>query len=240
MGLGDFGAEAESLMTQFFQESQAHAELAQEIARTDPSIGFVNAFILAGDRLSAIRASALLEAGILDLEKAFSSIGSYSRLEWGLKNVPREDLIKRLPALWAWSDPDDTNPDLARLWVSAWKANKQKMLRDSDSKLPCKNGRVTLWRGQRKGQSVGISWTADEAIARKFSRCGGLRLNIPDGILLQGSFPTRAVMAYLTGRKESEVVINPYHLEKLAWMSEDGESVEAGPFAWEKGAACPI
>jgi hypothetical protein len=75
---------------------------------------------------------------------------------------------------------------------------------------------VQVYRGCARYRSSGISWTTDRAIGMKFAR--GMRFdNGPNRVLVEASVPKQAIFAALANRKESEIVLDPGHLDQLRY-----------------------
>lgn len=194
----------------FLDRERRIVEVTKALVKDNQRLG-VTAYVIAGDIVSAEKATELVESGARP-EEVVNYIGSYARFDWAVKNLPRAYLFKRLPELWSGSDPDDTNPEYLQLWREAYAANCFGALYDDRCKeLP--HGVLTLYRGQPEGAPLGISWTRDIGIARKFARSGGLRETIADGVVLKAKVSAGVCMAYITGRGESEVIVDPDDLE---------------------------
>jgi hypothetical protein len=72
---------------------------------------------------------------------------------------------------------------------------------------------LVVHRGSNRGHTRGISWTADEAVARIFAR--GDRFPNTDPVIAHAEIPKAAVFGVIFGRKESEVILDPRRLRKL-------------------------
>lgn len=175
----------------------------------------LNAAVISGDMQSAELASERVAAGESP-EDVVNFIGSYARFDWAVANLPRAALLEMLPELWRSADPDDTKPEYLELWREAYRANGNKTVCDG-KRLPLRHGigagierehTLTIYRGQ-VGDTVGISWTLDKKIAEKFAATGGGRMPIAGGKILQRKVRRDLVLAYLTGRDENEVIIDP-------------------------------
>ena len=189
-------------------------DLAQEILDKNPSIGFISALIIAGDKLSAQRADEMLEKGS-SFDAALVFVGSYARLEWALqafkdKKVSYDHLLDILPELWRGSDPDDTNLEFRELWQDAFTRNNNKTVCDSE---PLPKGILNIYRGQDDDGSIGIAWTLNEKIAQKFANGAALRQYNRKGIVYRARVKSKKVLGYLKLRNEEEVIVNPFDLE---------------------------
>lgn len=164
----------------------------------------LQARIVAGDILSQEGADQAIADGLAP-EKAVWLVGSYARMGWALRALPRPLLLRMLPELWCGSDPDDSDPAFLQLWRAAFQANGGEIITDSQP-LPAA-GQLLVYRGQL-GDKLGISWTLDRKIARKFAMNGGQRVVTEGGVILERSVPRRHILAYLTGRGEQEIIVD--------------------------------
>lgn len=188
------------------------AELSRRMQRCDQfmaplierGVPFVSALVIAGDMESAERADVALRKGG-DPMKLQNTVGSYARFEWCVKNLPRAQLLRMLPDLWVWSDPDDSDPAYLALWREAYTRNGRAPVTLG---APLPPGDVfTVYRGQI-GEAAGLSWTLDRDVARKFSRTGGLRTVSSGGRVISRRVIRSKILAYLTDRNESEVIVD--------------------------------
>lgn len=187
------------------EEMQAYADrqgviMAELIAKGTP---FMTAVVMAGDLITAEKIDACVAQGEKP-EDLVWMVGSYARFDWAVKNLPREKLFEILPELWVSSDPDDTNPQYMTLWLIAKKRNKGRIITDGKA-LP-KDSTLTVYRGQI-GDMRGFAWTLDRKIAEKFAATGGGRGKVDGGKVLTREVKRSDVIAYLTSRNESEVII---------------------------------
>jgi hypothetical protein len=65
------------------------------------------------------------------------------------------------------------------------------------------------YRGQRKGDPVGLSWSLKKSVAKNFARGAGQRCLLPDGVIVTELIPRSRIMAYLTDRREFELISLP-------------------------------
>ena len=202
--------------------TERQVTIAANLMQQDPSLPQMTAIIMAGDIVSAERATVMLLNGV-DFDRALAHVGSYSRLEWAAGaqeagHTTRDHLLDLLPDLWRGSDPDDTDVRWLQLWNAAWLRNGRRTITDgkdipSHSKVSGPGGRkyLRIFRGQGADQRAGIAWTLDEGVARKFA--GGAGVRVPGGVVkpvvYTATVHARNVMAYLTQRGESEVIVNP-------------------------------
>lgn len=189
------------------EEIKRNAERQNEIAAELVASGesWLNAVVKAGDILSAEKATELLKKGV-PARDAVNFVGSYSRFDWAVQNLARRTLYSMLPRLWTGADPDDTNPQYLELWKEAFRRNKFKTILDN-KRNPLPAGMLKLYRGQL-GDVPGISWTLDLDIAVKFARSGGGRGLVEGGRVLTRTLHSSKALAYLTGRDESEVIVD--------------------------------
>lgn len=193
--------------------------ILDSMATAGESLTFLTAFVVSSDIASAVRADLMVEDG-MDPLKASHLVGSYARaaflreyIEAGRVGWDDVDII----SLWRDSDPDDTDPWWAEQWQDAVKRNGGDMLRDGSGPLPVEDeDTLYLYRGQLPGEA-GLAWSTDRRVAVKFAKTGGGRSARSGGVVLEGRADPRDVLAFLTGRGESEVVILP---ENVVWTVE--------------------
>lgn len=200
------------------QELTARSNLASEFMESDLHLDFVNAMILAGDQLTEERSRNWVESGQMMPLEALSYVGSYNRFNFAYEldeqgKLPPGWFLDNILELWRDSDPDDTDERFLTAWRSAWIRNGYKYLRDGKA-LPRKKY-LQIWRGQIENKPIGCSWSTDRRIAEGFARSGGLRQNRTDGVLYGYQVLRRDIIAYITGRGESEVIINPQYLRVM-------------------------
>lgn len=190
-------------------------KLADDLAETMPTVDSITRYIIAGDLLSAERAMAMVQSGEWDAERALDLTGSYARLNFALELNERgylteAALLAALPHLWRGSDPDDTDPRFLALWRKAFNANGRSPVRDG---RPLPPGKVlVVFRGQAAGEPYGIAWSLDPKVAQKFARTLGGRTTRQGGVVYHGWVMRPNIMAYLTGRQEAEVIVDPAHV----------------------------
>lgn len=189
-------------------------ELASQIMDKDPKLSYISALIIAGDMMGLEHANEMIENGV-PFTKALWRVGSYSRLEFTIDqldkgNATLDKVIPILPQLWSGSDPDDTNQRFFDLWLLAYEANDYKTIYDEGKKLPWKKI-LTIYRGQDEGAPAGIAWSLSEEIAQKFANGAATRQYNRAGIIYKAKIARKNVIAYLTGRGEQEVIVNPLH-----------------------------
>lgn len=191
---------------------QRQNELAEEISRKYPGLPHITTVVMAGDVLSAQRAREMLEKGEWTATQALALTGSYARFEFALELVnegrlTREWLYENLPELWRGSDPDDTEPRYLALWYAAWRANGYHPVNDGRT-LP-RSRVLTIYRGQMPNDPLGMAWTLNPKIAAKFAGGAGLRTEVKGGIIVRAEVARSQVLAYMTGRGEAEIIVDP-------------------------------
>jgi len=183
--------------------------LASEISFSN-KIPYVTALIMAGDMVSAERATRLLADGMKP-ECALATVGSYARFGWAVENRQSFDgdfWIQNICELWSNSDPDDTNPEFLELFRLCKSKNRAIVKDDADKTFPgvgCDH--IWLYRGQRAEDPIGISWTTKRSIAKKFASGAAFRTKI-DGVVYATQVRRMNCLAYITGRGEHEVIVD--------------------------------
>lgn len=190
-------------------ELEKRGPIVDELMAADPKLSPISAFIIAGDKLSSERSKRWVEEG-LAAEDAISFVGSFGRLDfivWALERGDLDEtwLLHRWPDYWRGADPHDTDKRFLDIWTKAWRANGYKPIVDERS-LPRKNV-FHVYRGQEPDEPLGIAWTLDKRVAEKFARGAGVRASNRAGVVLELDVPKTAIIAYLTGRNEEEVIL---------------------------------
>jgi hypothetical protein len=183
----------------------------EEIARRFPDLPPVTQIVMGGDLGSMRYWRSQYQKGEVDAEKAIHLTGSYFR--WNLAcEMLSQHLVEpswfdsEVCDLWRGSDPDDTDPANLTIWRGVASRNGG-YVRDGRP-LP-RGSRVVVFRGGWPVVEPGIAWTTDPKIASKFARGAGLRVNASGGQVARGSVARQDVLAYITGRGESEVIVDP-------------------------------
>ena len=190
-------------------ELRRQMALASEISFKN-KIPYVTALIMAGDIVSAERATRLLAEGTKP-ECALATVGSYARFGWAVENRQSFDesfWVQNICELWSGSDPDDTNPEFLELFRLARTENVV-ILKDEPEKTFPGVGSEFIWlyRGQRAEDPIGISWTTKRSIAKKFASGAAFRTKI-DGVVYATQVRRVNCIAYITGRGEHEVIVD--------------------------------
>jgi hypothetical protein len=199
----------DAMMDQWVNQAKVDSRLAAKLVKADPKLPYITALIVAGDMGSAKRAEKAMAEG-LPFDKALWRVGSYARFGFALDALDKglvssEHLLELLPELWSGSDPDDTDSRALALWQAA-RVAKGRAITDGKG-LPA--GNLTVYRGQDADAPFGIAWSLDRAIAEKFARGSATRQSNRGGVVYVARVPRAEVLAYLTGRGESEIIWNP-------------------------------
>lgn len=198
------------LLRQLVERERRVGALAAELSAKDPTLGY-SALIIAGDMISRENGDDALAAGS-PFMYAGMLVGSFARFAWAIDAYERgaiawQDLAPNLPDLWRDSDPDDTDPRFAAVWRRA-RVEAGRVITDADDVAP-PTSPLTLYRGQDRGAPIGLSWSLDRATAVKFARGAGVRQASRKGVVLVGTCAYDDAFAYLTGRGEAEIVVDP-------------------------------
>jgi len=197
---------------QLFHYVSKQAKVISEMAEKFPNLPILTIVVMAGDLMSRDIADYHVQKKGWSVKRAGFLVGSYARLDWYVDqyengNLPLRDLLDLLPEEWPGCDPDDTDPKFLKLWKKAWKKNGELYLFDGPA-LPPKPI-LTVYRGQFKATDpLGIAWTTDKKIARKFANGASLLVDI-QGVVLTRRIRISDVYAYLTGRGESGIICDP-------------------------------
>jgi hypothetical protein len=181
----------------------------------------ITAHIMAGDILSAKRATEMVERGEMPAERATHLVGSFARWDWVLTmlaagRIHESWLALNVCDLWSGSDPDDTNPHYLALWERLRTINGG-VIRDGRP-LPkgAKGGLLRVYRGgPAVGLPDGFAWTTDPKVAQRFAMGAGARIPIKGGVVIAGDVKPGYVLAFITGRGESEVIVSPRHVQEV-------------------------
>ncbi len=198
---------------------QAYAEeqsaMVTKVLAANPGLPVITAHIIAGDLMSAERATQRVAEG-MPAEQAVNLVGSYARWDWALRMVAEGVLSEQwfqdnLPHLWSGSDPDDMKPEYLAVWRKA-RARAGGVIRDGRP-LPHPEPGKRMLRVYRGGLPfnlrAGFAWTTDPKVARRFANGAGVRMPQVGGIVITGWVKPSDVMAYITDRNEAEVIVDP-------------------------------
>jgi hypothetical protein len=189
----------------------ALAAAQAEVDREHPGLPFITRIVMAGDRASMARWEADARAGRIEPEKAISLTGSYSRMTLALRLlddglIDPEVVYRNLPSWWSSADPDDTDPRLHALWRDA-RARKGGLLTDEGRRLP--GDPIRVYRGQMPGDPVGCAWSLSREVAERFQTGASFRTHVQGGVLYVLTVPASDAIAYITGRGEEEIILDP-------------------------------
>jgi hypothetical protein len=198
-------------------EARFHLEQAKakELMEADPRLPYISALVMAGDLVGADQASAALREG-KPFAEVLWHVGSYGRLSFVLKALADgyttiQELLPLWPELWSGSDPDDADPRFLEVWRQACEANGGVV--EDGSPLPT-HPVITIYRGQDADAPLGIAWTTSKRIAMKFARGAATRQSNRNGVVIRRTVKRENVLAYLTGRGEFEIIVDPERVSK--------------------------
>ena len=137
-----------------------------------------------------------------------------------------EDLSKALRMVWMSVEKPGRNPSFTKQsWVSTFRRCEPAFLMEPSelqtlSQLP---DLIEVYRGiwwEGKGNPVdgaikGLSWTTDRAVAEFFAYRFQGKNPARQGRVYQAYIPKSGVLAYLDGRNEKEVVVDPKQLQNI-------------------------
>jgi hypothetical protein len=190
--------------------------LAGKMMEANPELSFITALIRAGDFISRDKAYKAVDEGVPVL-RASVRVGSFYRFDWiveqyFLGNLEDEDFFAEICELWRGADPDDTNPVFLTVWEEAYNWNGE-MLTDDDTKLLPPESELTIYRGQLSlDEPKGIAWSLSKEIAQKFAHGASYRTYVTTGVLLEAKVSKQDIIAYITGRGEEEIIVNPLNV----------------------------
>lgn len=195
-----------------------------ELVAKDPLLKPWTAMTIAQDERSVRLAHEAINNGKSALS-AVSIVGSYSRFQAAVDLLPDSVMWKEIIDLWRGSDPDDTNPEFLKVWERAhqhWKDYptrhrlQSRYMRDG-SPLPGRGQTIVIYRGMDQPPApFGIAWTTNLSIAEKFATGAATRQMDRPGVVWQALVQRKNIIAYITQRGESEVIVNPDNI----WMTD--------------------
>lgn len=201
--------------------SERTNEIATDLLKQQPHLHPITASVIANDILSADHRTKQVEAGEAKAEDVVWLIGSFARWDWAvtmvaLGRLTDEWFAKNIADLWRGSDPDDTSKNNLIIWRRAVIGNGG-MIRDGRPlPKPGPDGMITVYRGGHPATiRDGFAWTTDPKIAKKFAATLGGRVTVAGGIVISGKVRPSTVLAYLTGRGESEVIVPPNYVNGM-------------------------
>jgi len=219
-----------------FEDLQVRADKLQaalsRLQDANPGASVITLFVMANDELSIEVADKYFAEG-WSFERAAWLCGSFARMGWAYRQwvnakVDDETFFRLLPELWRGSDPDDTDRAYLEMWARAHELNGYETVTDGDPlPKPDDDGYLTVYRGQEMvddnviigwGEDhlpLGIAWSTSEAVAQKFANGAGVRASLSKPIVYKARVLVQDVFAYLTGRNEHEVILNPEFLRSI-------------------------
>ena len=206
----------EEVLAEMAADREKRQPIVDALLKADPKLSPVIAYVIASDQLSKQWVWDEVEKGTTPILRAVWLPGSYARMDFVLEAIDRnavqqEALYPILPELWRGSDPDDTDHRFHELWLDAWEAHGHRVITDGKRLPPGKY--LTVYRGQDADAPAGIAWTLDKKIAEKFARGAATRQSNRGGTVYIGRVRRQNIIAFLTGRGESECIISPWHVE---------------------------
>jgi hypothetical protein len=189
-------------------------EIASDLMEANPDLHPVTASIIANDLLSAEHRTKQVAAGA-DATDVVWLVGSYARWDWAITMVSQGKIStqwfsENIADLWRGSDPDDTKHENLAIWQHARRTHGGVIRDDKPLPKPDKDGMLRVYRGiTQPGGERGIAWTTDPKIAAKFASGAGERIPVVGGVVITGRVRPSSVLAYLTERGESEVIVDP-------------------------------
>jgi hypothetical protein len=200
----------QAVMDQWVARFQLEQAKAKELMEADPRLPYVSALVMASDLIGADKAWEELSQG-MPFNQALWCVGSYGRLGFVLKALDErlasaDEVLAIWPALWSGSDPNDTDPRFLQMWLGAyWRHHG--MICDGEPLLD--QDTINVYRGQDADAPLGIAWTTSKCVAKKFARGAATRQSNRDGVVIHGTVKREDVLAYLTGRNEFEIIVDP-------------------------------
>jgi hypothetical protein len=183
-----------------------------EITSKHPGIQTMTAIVMASDLVSMRRWRKRADAGEVPYAKSVNLVGSYYRWQyaydlWCEGKLTDREFFTDIADRWRGADPDDTDPRWIEVWQKACDHFDVGYIRDGKA-LPL-NHVIRVYRGEQPGDKPGIAWTLNTVVATKFALGAGLRHPMRTGIVIGGTVRRHNILAYLTGRNEYEVIIDP-------------------------------
>jgi hypothetical protein len=181
------------------------SEIIEELIKK--GIPTIDAIIRAGDLAHAEDIEERIKAGVIPVEQGIWLVGSYARFDIAFKYLPKAKFFEMLPSLWTGSDPKD-NVLMLGIWKEAKERNQGLII---DNRVLPNKKVFPIYRGQL-GDELGISWSLDKEVAKKFSKTGGGRTLVKGGKIISAFCYKQDILAYLTGRSEEEIIIDPKNI----------------------------
>lgn len=190
-------------------------ERAAKLREADPRLPLITSITIASDQMTAERSERWMEQG-MPFEVAYPFVGSYARFGFAVKaldegKADRDWFFENLPHLWTSADVGPSDRHL-ELWKEAFDRNGHKPVTDGKP-LP-KGAYLKVYRGQDGDRPLGISWTLKREVADKFAHGAATRQANRGGTIFDAMWPRGDVLAYLTGRGEEEIILDPKYLNE--------------------------
>lgn len=198
--------------------------IIDELAKAHPTWAFVTLFVMSSDMAASERVDTAYLKGELNFDTAETLLGSYARWDWLVREMKKgviniSTFHENMCSWWSMSDPDDTNPEYLQLFKEAREVspvipNRGQYIGDEGKNLP-PTQYLTIYRGQDDpNETIGFAWTLDLYIAEKFAK--GAWARVPrHGVVITARCEYKDVLAYITGRGEQEIIIDPKLIEIL-------------------------
>jgi hypothetical protein len=129
---------------------------------------------------------------------------------------------------WAWGNSENMHQNRRR-WRDIWAVNEPEraavMEEEEHAALAALPDPITIWRGTRHIKSVGaMSWTVDRSRATWFARRFWSEQSRTKPLLVRGRVAKADVLAYFSGRNESEIVSTRVKVEEVITLSASNGS----------------
>lgn len=203
-------------LERYREQFEEQGALAEKYMNEGYSPGI--ALVMAGDTLSQDRADAMVDKGAT-VRTASVQVGSFSRVDWvadqyfmGLIDV--EELSAWIAELWRGADPDDENPAFLWMWRDCSEFVGDIII---DEKPLPEGDTLTIYRGQlTEYPPKGLSWSLSKEVAKKFAMGAAVR-SFQDGFLATSTIDRKHIIAYISGRNEEELIIDPDCISTVTW-----------------------
>jgi hypothetical protein len=179
-------------------------------ALIDKGVPLLQATVVAGDEMHGDALEQGVKTQSLDPMEFVDKVGSYARLDWAKRNLTQDQFLSLFPGLWRDADPDDSREYALPIWEELYRRNGNKIITDEKPLRPGK--RLTVYRGQLDF-IPGVAWSLSKKTAEKFALTGGMRMFVPGGRVIKGRVARENILAYITGRGEREVIVDPFKVK---------------------------
>jgi len=128
---------------------------------------------------------------------------------------------------WTWANSENIHQNRRRWRWAIWLADEPErtavMEEEEHAALVALPDQIVVWRGTRHVKSArGMSWTVDRGKATWFARRFEIRRTKP--LLVRGRVTKADVLAYFSGRNESEIVSTRVKVEEVITLSASNGS----------------